>query len=128
MRKVILIITSILIVITFAILVVRQNYKKSPDYNYITAKLDIKNKNARIINIGLRKPSSKDKEIDMVAFKYGFKNIYIGHDTTKQIISGINNYNEVIEAYLIVRNGINWRKNYQWEVDSLYKVASIQNN
>ena len=124
MRRVVIIICSILIVIIFALLVVRQNYKNSPDYNYITAKLDIKNKNARIINVGLRKPCSKDNEIDSVEAEYGFKNIYIGYDTTKQIISGINNYNEVMEAYLKLRNGINWRENYQLKVDSLYKAAS----
>lgn len=127
MRKVILIISSILIAVIFAILVVRQNYKGSPDYNYITAKLDIRNKNVRIINVGLRKPTSKDNEIDMVAAKYGFKNIYIGYDTTKKIISGINNYNDVMDAYLKIRNGVTWREDYQREADSLYKVASIQN-
>jgi len=124
MRKVTLIICSILIVVIFAVLVVRQNYKNSPDYNYITAKLDIKNKNVRIIYVGLRKPSSRDNEIDSVETEYGFKNIYIGYDTTKQIISGIHNYNEVMEAYLKLRNGIDWRENYQRKVDSLYKAAS----
>ena len=124
MRRVIIIICSILAAVIFALLVVRQNYKDSPDYNYITAKLDIRNKNARIINIGLRKPSSKDNEIDSVEAVYRFKNIYIGYDTTKQIISGINNYNEVMEAYLRIRNGSDWRENYQRKVDSLYKAAS----
>lgn len=126
MRKVILIIGSILILVTIALLVVMQNYKNSPDYNYITAKLDIKNNNARIINIGLRKPSAKDNEIDMVAAKYGFKNIYIGNETKKQILTGINNYNSVIESYLELRNGSNWRKLYQLQVDSLYNAASLQ--
>lgn len=125
MRKSTLIICSILIAIIFALLVVRQNYKDSPDYNYITAKLDIRNKNIRLINIGLRKPSSKDSAIDMVTAKYGFKNIYIGYDTTRQIISGINNYNDVMEAYLKIVNGANWREDYQREVDSLYKIAGI---
>jgi hypothetical protein len=60
----------------------------------------------------------------MVAAKYGFKNIYLGNDTTTQIVSGINNYNEVMEAYLQLRNGINWREIYQREVDSIYKVMS----
>lgn len=124
MPRVIIIICSILAVVIFALLVVRQNYKNSPDYNYITAKLDIRNKNARIVNVGLRKPSSKDNEIDTIEAEYGFKNIYIGYDTAKQIISGINNYNEVIEAYLKLRNGIDWRENYQLKVDSVYKVAS----
>jgi hypothetical protein len=124
MRRVTIIICSILAAVTFALLVVRQNYKNSPDYNYITAKLDIRNSNARIINVGLRKTSLKDKEIDSIEAEYGFKNIYIVYDSTKQIISGINNYNELMEAYLKLRNGIDWRENYQRKVDSLYKVVS----
>jgi hypothetical protein len=128
MRKGTLIISLILIVAITAILIVRQNFKNSPEYNFITAKLDIKNGNARIVHTGFRKTSSNDSEIDNVASKYGFKNIYIGGKTTKQIISGINKYNEVIETYLKVRNGSNWRKKYQSEVDSLYKAASAQNN
>jgi hypothetical protein len=123
MRKAILIICSILIAIIFALLVVRQNYRDSPDYNYITAKLDIKNKNIRIINIGLRKTCSKDNEIDSIEAEYGFKNIYIGYDTTKKIVSGISNYNEVMETYLKLRNGNNWRENYQRSADSLYSVS-----
>jgi len=128
MRKLILIIGSILIMVILVIIIIWQNYKNSPEYNFISAKLDIKNGNARIINMGPRKITLKDKEIDEVSDKYGFKNIFIGYDTTKQNISGINNYNEVMEAYLKVRNGINWRKYYQLEFDSIYKEASIQNN
>jgi len=124
MRKAIIIICSILAAVIFALLVVRQNYKNSPDYNYITAKLDIANKNAKIINIALRKPSLKDNEIDSVEAVYGFRNIYIGYDTTKQIVSGINNYNEVVEAYLKIRNGSSWRENYQRKIDSLYNAAT----
>jgi len=128
MRKVILIIGSILIVAIAVILIVRQNFKNSPDYNFITAKLDIKNGNVKIVHIGFQKTSSKDIEIANVASKYGFKNIYIGYDTAQQILSGINNYNNVIEAYLKVRNGNDWKKDYQLEIDSLYKEASMQKN
>ncbi len=41
MRKVIPIIGSLLILVIFAILFVLQTYKNSPEYNYITAKLDM---------------------------------------------------------------------------------------
>lgn len=99
-----------------------------PDFNYFTAKLDIKNGNARLINIGYRLHSSKDKEIDMIASKYGFKNDFIGYDTTKEKMKGIKNYNEAIETYLTLRNGPNWRIGYQKEIDSVYKMASTKNN
>jgi hypothetical protein len=122
MRKVVLIVGLILVITIFVILVIQQNYQDSPDYNYISAKLDIRNGSIKLIHTGFRNTSSKDKEIDEVADKYGFKNSYIGYDTTKQIIAGISNYNEVMEAYLKVRNGINWREKYQTEVDSLYNA------
>ena len=122
-RNVIILICSILIMILLVLVAVRAYYKNSPDYNYITAKQDIKNKKIRIINIGIRKPSSKDKEIDSIELEFGFKNTYIGYDTTRQIIAGINNYNEIMEAYLKMRNGLNWRQHYQRKVDSLSKMA-----
>ena len=113
-----------LVLIITAIIIIWQNSKGSPDYNYLTAKLDIKNGNVRIVHIGYRVPTSKDKEIDLVAAKYGFKNIHIGYDTTKKLMNGIKNYNDIAEAYLKLRNGMNWRVAYQKEVDSLYKVAA----
>ena len=126
MRKAILIISLIVIAAITVILVVRQNFKGSPDYNFITAKLDIKNGKQRIIHTGFRKPSSKDSEIDSLTAAYGFKNVYIGYDTTKQIIRGIHNYNDVIETYLNLRNGSGWREKYQREVDSLYKASTAE--
>lgn len=119
MRKVILIISIILIVTIIILLVVRQNFKNSPDYNFITAKLDIKNGNVKIVHTGFHTASAKDKEIDSVAKIYGFRNVYIGYDSTEQIISGIKNYNSVIESYLNIRNGSNWKQDYQSAVDSL---------
>lgn len=126
MRKRMLIAGSILLVAVIALLIGRQRYKNSPDYNYLTAKLDVYNKDAKIINVGLRVASLKDSEIDLIEVKYGFRNVYIGYDTNSQIISGINNYNEVMEAYLKLRNGIGWKEHYQREVDSLHNVSTIK--
>ena len=128
MRKRLLIISAILILVISGVVIFWQNYKNSPDYNYLTAKLDIKNGNVRIVHIGYRTPSSKDKEIDMITAKYGFENIYIGYDTTKEKMNGIKNYNEMTETYLALRNGSTWRLSYQKEIDSFYKVAIIQGN
>jgi len=44
MRRVVIIFYSILLVVIFALLVIRQNYKNSPDYNYITANWTSKTK------------------------------------------------------------------------------------
>ena len=127
MRKIVITVGSALILVIAVIIIVRLNYKGSPDFNYITAKLDIKNGNIRIINTGYRIPSSKDKEIDMVAAKYGFKNIYIGNDTTKQKMNGIKNYNKITETYLALRNGNNWRNNFLREIDSIYRIIDPRN-
>ncbi len=128
MRKILLIAGILLILAIIVIMVIRQNYKGSPDYNYIAAKLDIGNGNIRIINIGYRIPCTKDSEIDLATAKYGFKNIYIGYDTTAQKIKGITNYNDLMEGYLALRNGNNWRRSYQKELDSLYKLAFVQDS
>lgn len=103
-------------------------YDLSSDYNYAVAKIDIKNGNVKIITIGIPKKTSKDKEIEMIATRYGFTNIYIEKYTPQQTQRGIDNYNELAEAYLTLRNGSNWKSSYKREVDSLYKVAANQNN
>jgi hypothetical protein len=125
MRKRIVITGLIITLIVSGIAIFWQKYIDSPDYNYLTAKLDIKNGDVRIINIGYRITSSKDMEIDSITSRYGFKNVYIGYDTTKQKMEGIKDYNKMSEMYLTVRNGSDWRINYQKEIDSVYNSASL---
>ncbi len=126
MRKVIWIFTTFLILLLFATFIIRKNFKNSPEYNYITAKIDVQKGNVRVINVGLQKPASLDKEIDIVSEKYGFKNIFIENESSKDILKGIDNYNSVIESYLNLRNGSNWRTKYQSEIDSIIKIVSRQ--
>ena len=102
--------------------IVWQAYDLSADYNYATAKLDIKNGTVKVIHIGSHKVSSKEKEIEWAAARYGFKNTYIEKFTPQQTEKGIRNYNDLVADYLILRNGADWKINYQWEVDSLYKI------
>ena len=118
MRKFFLIIGSLLILISIAIFMLWQNYISSPEYNYFTAKLDIKNGNTRFINIGGSIDPSTEKEIQVIASKYGFQNVYLKKATSKEM-KGIKNYNETIGIYLNVRNGAGWRYNYQKEIDSI---------
>lgn len=128
MRKRLIIIGLLLIFIISLVSILWRVYDLSSEYNYATAKIDIKNGDIKIINIGTPKISSKDKEIEMTAKRYGFKNIYIEKYTQQQTKKGIDNYNELIETYLAFRNGPGWKTSYKREVDSLYKVAAIQNN
>ncbi len=128
MRKRLLIGGVIILLLSSIIFIVWHIYDLSSDYNYATAKLDIKNRNVKIINIGSPKISSKDKEIEMAAARYGFENIYIEKYTPQQTENGINNYNELIETYLTIRNGSNWKTSYKREVDSIYKAGASQGN
>jgi hypothetical protein len=123
MFRKLLLIGMVVLSIIWIIIMVWSSDDLSSDYNYVSAKLDIKKGDIKIINIGIPKITSKDKEIESVAARYGFKNIYIEKYSEKQSQKGIKNYNKVMEAYLKVRNGINWKTNYKREVDSLYKVA-----
>lgn len=113
----------ILALIIATAFVLWQSFDLSSDYNYATAKLDIKNGDVKMIHIGAQKISPKDKEIEMVAARYGFRNIYIEKFTKTQTEKGIKNYNELIDTYLTLRNGVNWKASYEREIDSLYKTA-----
>lgn len=121
MKKFSLILISFLIVIVIATFIINQNFKNSPDYNYITAKIDIQKGNAKLINVGFQKPIIFYNEIQIIEEKYGFKNIYIENEPSKKILTGIENYNSVFEGYLNLRNGNNWREKYQAEIDSIKK-------
>ena len=118
MRKKTIIIALIAAAIIFAIIVVKRNYSLSPEYNYITAKLDIRSGNCRIVNVGTHIASANDSAIQSIALKYMFTNVYI-ENPTPNVRKGINNYNETIDIYLAIRNGADWKARYQTEVDSI---------
>ena len=120
MRKKKLIIGVLLLFIAAIIIVVWQSYASSPEYNFITAKLDIKNGNCRLIHTKDSLATSKKKAIEAIAAKYGFKNVYL-EDVTPDEMNGINDYNKAMEIYLKVRNGLNWKTEYEKQVDSLYQ-------
>ena len=123
MRKKLLITGAIIIVIATVTYILWQVYDFSADYNYAAAKMDIASGDVKIINTGIHKISSKDKEIELVAARYGFRNIYVEKFTAKQTEKGIRNYNGLVSGYLIMRNGADWKTRYQREVDSLYKTT-----
>ena len=128
MQKRLLIVGIVTVLIISVGYIVWQTYDLSSEYNYATAKLDIKNGNVKIIHIGVPRISSKDTEIELVAGRYGFKNIYIEKLSSHQTENGIKNYNDLIDSYLILRNGSDWKINYKKEVDSLYKIADLLNS
>jgi len=118
MRKKYLIFILIIAAIVTALIIVKRNYALSPEYNYITAKLDIRNNNCKIVSVGEHAFSANDSVIQVIASRYRFTNVYIEKPTSNER-KGINNYNEIIEIFLDVRNGPNWKARYQNEVDSV---------
>ena len=49
-------------------------------------------------------------------------NIYIEKVESNKVLTGISNYNNVIESYLNLRNGSNWKEKYEFELDSIKHI------
>lgn len=123
MRKRLLTGSIAVLLVILIVYLIWHTYDLSTDYNYATAKFDIKNGNAKIIRTGAHKISSKEKDLELLAARYGFKNVYVEKFTAQQTEKGIKDYNELIETYLVLRNGSGWKENYQREADSLLSTA-----
>ncbi len=118
-KKTIVFIILILGLTITVILVVRHNYALSNDYNYISAKLDIKNGEVKIVHVGDSLSVEMIDDINRVAAKFGFKNVYLSSDAAKNEMKGIINYNELMETFLTIKNGEGWKINYQQQVDKI---------
>ncbi len=96
-------------------------YGLNEDYNYFTAKRDIKNGKVEILETGLILPTPNvDWEKQQAAEKitanhFGYKSVYLGCTVTH----GIGIYNNVMEDYLDKVNGKNWRAKSKQMFDSL---------
>jgi len=123
MRNKIVILVSVFILIISASIILWRKYGISSEYNYFSAKSDIKNGKVRFISYGLPQITSKDAEIEMVRKKYGFTGSNMGCVASDEDFRTAEIYNNVVEEYLIKRNGKDWRIKFQKEVDSLYKIA-----
>ena len=125
-KKRILITCSILVLTISILTFLWWKYGLFSDYNYFTAKEDIKKGNIRLLYYGLPAITSKDNEMEKVRAKYGFKDFNLGCGFTDEELRTTNIYNEVMEEYLEKRNGKNWVNNLKRELDSLYKIARSQ--
>lgn len=96
-------------------------YGLNEDYNYFTAKRDIKNGKVQILETGLILPTpnvdwNKQQEVEKItANHFGYKSVYLGCTMTH----GIDIYNIVMEDYLDKVNGKNWRVKSRQMFDSL---------
>ena len=94
-------------------------------FNYLTAKIDSWRDSARIVStespmhpcgvpcIGLKE-------------KYGFHEHYAGCIQSGPTIRGIDMYNAEIEKHLTKRNGKDWRKIYEAELNLLIENNSLE--
>jgi hypothetical protein len=98
------------------------------EYNFFTAKKDIDKGKVQFVYYGLAEPTTKQREIDSLNLSFGFSIEEKGCVCTKQELNAANAYNDVIENYLVKRNGENWRIIYEYSVDSINKYNTIFNN
>lgn len=103
-------------------------YGLNEEYNYFTAKQDIKSGKIQILETGLLLPDpGVDWEKQQAAQKmaeqhFGYKSVYLGCTVTY----GIGMYNEVMENYLDKINGKDWRIKEQQMRDSIIKSDSLK--
>lgn len=101
-------------------------YGLDEEYNYFTAKRDIKNGKVQILETGLILPEPNvDWEKKQDAEKraenqFGYKSVYLGCTVTH----GIDIYNSVMEDYLEKVNGKNWRTKKRKIIDSILNTNS----
>lgn len=96
------------------------HYGLDQEYNYFSAKWDIKNGKVQIIETGLILPLGNDfeeeqKEEEKIINQFGYKTFWAGCTAWP----GIDKYNAVMEDYLTKRNGKNWQIKERRMIDSV---------
>ena len=95
-------------------------YGLNGEYNYFTAKQDIKNSKIQILKTGLGLPepnvdwNNKQDAETKIEKQFGYKSMSLGCIVT----NGIDIYNAVMEDYLEKVNGKNWRTKERQALDS----------
>jgi len=92
-------------------------YGLRQEYNYFTAKRDVKKGNVQVLSAGLIIYFEHDTILNekiraVIEKKYGFKSKEVGCI----YYEGIGFYNHVMEDYLVERNGPNWRSRFNKEI------------
>ncbi len=103
-------------------------YGLDGEYNYFTARRDIKDGKVQILETGFILPESNinwNKKQDAekrVENQFGYKSVYHGCTVTH----GIDIYNSVMEDFLEKVNGKNWRARERAIVDSIMNSGNRQ--
>jgi len=98
-------------------------YGLNEDYNYFSAKQDIKKGKIQIFETGLPLPEpnidwAKKQDVVISMGKYfGYTPVYLGCEATH----GIEIYNNLMEDYLENVNGKNWRVKERDKIDSIMR-------
>ena len=94
-------------------------------FNYLTAKIDGWRDSARIVTT---EPQLYPCGVPCIGLKeeYGFHEAYVGCVLSNSETRGIDAYNAEIERYLNKRNGSNWRKKYEAELNLLIKTKRLE--
>lgn len=96
-------------------------YGLDEEYNYFTAKRDLKKGKVTLLETGLTMPipnidwDKQKKAATITENSFGYKSVYTGCIITH----GIDMYNHVMEDYLNKRNGKDWRVKSAQLFDSL---------
>lgn len=93
-------------------------------YNYLTAKWDLARDKPRILIYG--EPGRADKQAIQTAPQFGFTyDIVAGCAVTTPLVHGLDAYNEVTTAYLNNKLGPDWKKKFDFKVDSLFREDRV---
>ena len=96
-------------------------YGLNDEYNYFTAKQDIRNGKIQLLETGMILPETnvnwdkKQVALKEIEKQFGYKSINLGCTMTH----GIDIYNSVMENYLEKVNGKNWRTKERQSLDSI---------
>jgi len=101
-------------------------YGLDEQYNYFTAKRDIKNGNVQILETGFIMPPDDWEKREVVekitASHFPYKSVYLGCIVT----NGIVIYNSVIKDYLEKINGKGWRTRERQMFDSIMNSNTLK--
>ncbi len=92
-------------------------------YNFITARLDIMNKNYRIVHYGERKVT--DKIAEEISPEFGFKYEGTNCSVTTPLINGIDSYNKIMTRQLDKVYGSDWFFDFEDRTDSLFRESRV---
>lgn len=93
-------------------------------FNQITAHYDIRHQSVKLVCTGYALQYNETYQI--LNKKYGFSEAYVGYTLNETQERCLRQYNEVIESYLINRNGKNWRQEYERELEYYKQTKKLK--